>query len=92
MNSSRVTLLVIGRVQGVGFRYFTAAAARRLGLCGTVRNLPDGGVEVVAEGPRASLEGLILAVRQGPSAARVEQVITHFDPPTGLAPGFEITG
>lgn len=92
METFRVTILVSGRVQGVGFRYFAVGAVRRLGLCGTVRNLPDGGVEVVAEGPRLRLDALISEVRQGPSAARVTGVTTHFAGPAGMSAGVEITG
>jgi len=98
MPESRVTILVSGRVQGVGFRFFTAEAARRLDLCGTVRNLPDGGVEVVAEGERARLEALVAAVRRGPSAARVDDLITVYGAPVGgpaahgLPRPFQITG
>ena len=51
---ARVTAWVRGRVQGVGFRWWTRARARELGLDGTARNLDDGRVEVVAEGPRAA--------------------------------------
>ena len=70
----RAHILVSGRVQGVGFRYFTAAQARRLGVGGSVRNLPQGGVEIVAEGDRSALEALIAAVRQGPRGAVVRDV------------------
>ncbi len=70
----RAHILVSGRVQGVGFRYFTAAQARRLGVGGSVRNLPDGGVEIVAEGDRSALEVLIAAVRRGPRGAVVRDV------------------
>lgn len=70
----RAHILVSGRVQGVGFRYFTAAQARRLGVGGCVRNLPQGGVEIVAEGDRSALEALIAAVRQGPRGAVVRDV------------------
>jgi acylphosphatase len=65
---------ISGRVQGVGFRYFTAGQARRLGVRGSVRNLPDGRVEVVAEGDRAAIEALLAAVRQGPPGAHVRDV------------------
>jgi acylphosphatase len=63
-----------GRVQGVGFRYFAADAARREGLSGLVRNLDDGRVEAVAEGEADSVVRFERAIRQGPSRARVEHV------------------
>jgi acylphosphatase len=66
--------LVSGRVQGVGFRYFAADAARREGLSGAVRNLDDGTLEAVAEGEAASMERFERALRQGPSRSRVEHV------------------
>jgi acylphosphatase len=66
--------LVRGRVQGVGFRWFVWREAQRLGLRGIVRNLPDGSVEVMAEGLEKALEELELALSQGPTAARVEHV------------------
>ena len=70
--------LIEGRVQGVGFRYFTRKTARRLGLCGFVRNLPDGTVEAAAEGSDEALEGLEQSLRQGPPGSRVAAVkITH---------------
>ncbi len=73
-----VHLVVHGRVQGVGFRYFVTREATRLGLRGLVRNRPDGTVEVEAEGSLAGLERLADAVRRGPVAARVERVEEHF--------------
>ncbi|HLJ61860.1 MAG TPA: acylphosphatase [bacterium] len=69
-----VRAFVSGRVQGVGFRYFTQHAARRLGLDGYVRNLPDGRVEVFAEGGRRALESLVSTLRQGPAGAWVRDV------------------
>jgi acylphosphatase len=63
-----------GRVQGVGFRYFAADAARREGLVGSVRNLEDGRVEAIAEGESESVVRFERALRQGPSRARVEAV------------------
>ena len=65
---------VTGRVQGVGFRYFVARAARSLRLSGYVRNLPDGAVEVVASGDRAQLESLVALLEKGPPGAEVESV------------------
>jgi acylphosphatase len=72
----RVTrrFLLNGRVQGVGFRYFAADAARREGLSGWVRNLDDGRVEAVAEGESESVVRFERVLRQGPSRARVEYV------------------
>lgn len=66
--------IVTGRVQGVGFRYFVVRQARALGLTGWVRNLPDGTVEALAAGPGPAVEELEEALRQGPSASRVEDV------------------
>ena len=66
--------LVRGRVQGVGFRWFVWKTAERLGLGGLARNLPDGSVEVVAEGPGPALEQLAQALQRGPPLAQVERV------------------
>jgi acylphosphatase len=82
--------VIAGRVQGVGFRWFTHDTAAREGVHGWVRNLADGCVEVVAEGDAASVDRLELAVRRGPGSARVEQVDVEELAPTGRAAGFEI--
>lgn len=66
--------VVTGRVQGVGFRFFTQTLASREGLRGFVRNLGDGSVEVVARGDIVALDRLALALRKGPPAARVMHV------------------
>jgi len=66
--------VVRGRVQGVGYRYFVWRQARDIGLGGYCRNLPDGTVEVVAEGDEAGLGRLEDRLRKGPSFARVEHV------------------
>ena len=71
---ARLHILVSGRVQGVCFRQATADEARELGLTGWVRNLPDGRVEIVAEGKRASLKMLEAWANRGPRMARVDQV------------------
>lgn len=67
-------LWVSGRVQGVGFRWFTRKAARELGLAGQVRNLPDGRVEVEAAGDPERLEVFRERLRQGPPGARVDRL------------------
>jgi acylphosphatase len=82
--------LVSGRVTGVGFRYFAQDVARREGLTGVVRNLPDGRVEAIAEGDQASLTRLEVALRQGPSHARVEHVEIDSIPVTGSYLNFSI--
>jgi acylphosphatase len=81
--------LLSGRVQGVGFRFFAADAARREGLSGSVRNLDDGRVEAVAEGEAESVVRFERALRRGPSGARVEDVqVDDIEPLT--AHGFTI--
>jgi len=77
---ARVHLLVKGRVQGVFFRQSTVDEAERLGVAGWVRNLPDGRVEVLAEGGRDALEGLVRFCHRGPPAARVEGVEVVWGP------------
>jgi acylphosphatase len=79
-----------GRVQGVGFRYFTEASAGREGLDGWVRNLPDGRVEVAAEGDAESVERFERAIRHGPPGARVERVEVFDDVPGGAGAGFSV--
>ena len=71
---SGFTGIVTGRVQGVGFRYFVARAARGLGLSGYVRNLPDGTVELAVAGDRAALESLAALLEKGPPGAIVKSV------------------
>ena len=66
--------LVTGRVQGVGFRWWTRSQATRLGLSGSVRNRPDGSVEVHARGADDRLHALRTLLEDGPPGARVERV------------------
>lgn len=79
-----------GRVQGVFFRAWTQEEATKWNLTGWVRNLPDGGVEILAEGELQALEGFIERCHSGPPAARVNQVKTHWDDPQGDLTSFEI--
>ena len=65
-DAARIDATVIGRVQGVGYRWFVLEAALRLGLRGWVANEADGSVRCVAEGPRADLETLLLELARGP--------------------------
>ena len=79
--------IISGRVQGVGFRFFTEAAAMREGIDGWVRNLPDGRVEVAAEGDADAMDRFERSVRHGPTGARVDDVDVTENVPTG-ATGF----
>jgi acylphosphatase len=84
----RLTAWVHGYVQGVGFRWWTRAAARRLGLVGTVTNLEDGRVEVVAEGPEAACRSLLDALRGPGTPGRVRSVIDQWGKAQGRFTGF----
>lgn len=69
-----ISLLIAGRVQGVGFRWFVACKARTLGVTGWVRNLADGRVEIEAGGPTGALKQFEKSVAIGPAFARVDHV------------------
>ena len=85
-----VHLVIRGRVQGVGFRYFVVRRGESLGLSGWVRNRPDGAVEAEAEGPRTALERLVEAVGRGPTGARVTGVDREWSERMSLHRGFQI--
>ena len=87
---SGFTGIVTGRVQGVGFRYFVARAARGLGLSGYVRNLPDGTVEVVAAGDCAALETLAALLEKGPPGAIVKSVELDWSNPPDVTGVFGV--
>lgn len=85
----RRRIVVRGRVQGVGFRYSTLQAARRLGVVGWVRNRPDGSVLCEAQGPPDRVDALIEELRRGPPGARVDAVsITDLEPVHPAENGF----
>lgn len=85
-----VRLIIEGRVQGVGYRAWCMKTARGLGLSGWVRNLTDGAVEALAQGPAAAVDQLVAACQAGPSAARVTAVNTeHLDAEKNLPAGFQ---
>lgn len=67
--------LIFGKVQGVGFRFFTWQQAQKIGLVGTVRNRDDGSVEVIAQGTETQLIELKNWLQQGSKFARVEKVL-----------------
>lgn len=82
--------LISGRVQGVGFRFFTQAAAAPEGLHGWVRNRPDGGVEIQAEGDVEALDRFERRIQHGPPGARVDRVEVTEEGATGQDTGFSI--
>ena len=82
--------IVSGRVQLVMYRDFVQRKASSLGIAGEVRNLPDGTVEVIAEGDRQTLETLIENLNQGPLLARVDEVKVGWREPVGTFKGFII--
>jgi acylphosphatase len=84
--------LVRGRVQGVGFRWFVEREAHVLGIAGWVRNNADGSVEVLAMGSREQLLGLRSRLRQGPRAARVDDVEEIETKPVAGLTNFRIEG
>lgn len=74
MTETAARWLIAGRVQGVGFRWYTIRLAQEIGVQGWVSNLPDGRVEVVARGSGEKLGRLDAGLRTGPRGARVESV------------------
>src|SRR3989304_9586982 len=87
----RCRVVLSGRVQGVGFRFYAVRQARNLGVGGFVRNLPDGRVETEVEGPRAAGEAFIERLRLGPSGAAVRDLQVNWIAPEGGG-GFRLGG
>ena len=88
--TERARVRVSGRVQGVFFRDSARKQAERLGLAGWVRNLPDGRVEALFEGPPGSVTEMIEWCKEGPPQASVEDVETDPEEPGGDLEGFEV--
>ena len=84
----RLVAHVKGRVQGVGFRWWTRARALELGLRGSATNLADGRVEVVAEGPEPALQALLELLRGAGAPGRVDYVGERWGPALGVDDGF----
>ena len=85
----RIIIQVYGLVQGVFFRYSTRKIARKLGLTGIVKNLPDGSVYIEAEGQEDKLLELLKFCRKGPKSARVDNLEYKFEPFQSKFKGFE---
>ncbi len=90
MGKRRVHILVSGKVQGVFYRATTKEVADRLGLTGWVRNLPDGRVEIVAEGEEDALKNLISWCWEGPPLARVDNVEVRWESYRGEYDSFSV--
>ncbi|WP_029520288.1 acylphosphatase [Persephonella sp. IF05-L8] len=86
----RLYAVFAGTVQGVGFRYFVRNIAKGMGVKGYVRNLPDGTVEVVAEGDEQTLRNFLKAIEQGPPLAEVTDIRYQFEDKEGGFTDFEI--
>jgi len=89
-NMKRIHLIISGMVQGIWFRHNTNRVANKLGLKGFVRNMPDGNVEVIAEGPEDKLKELIAFCRKGPAGARVDDVKVEYEEARNEFEGFSI--
>lgn len=90
MKKARVHLIVSGFVQGVFYRASTRDTAARLGLTGWVRNLPDGNVEAVFEGPVEKIREAVAWCKDGPPGARVTRIDEKWDKYTGEFQSFNV--
>jgi acylphosphatase len=86
----RLHARVLGRVQGVGFRYYVMTTAGELGLTGWVRNRRDGTVEVIAEGELDRLRSLVKALERGSRSSAVQEVKADLQPPSGEFDSFYV--
>ncbi len=84
----RLTAWVHGRVQGVGFRWWTRSRALELGLTGYAANRPDGRVQVVAQGSRDACEQLLLLLQSGKTPGHVDTVVSDWSPCGEAISGF----
>ena len=90
-NNACVHVYVNGIVQGVGFRFFVYQYGVNLNLTGWVRNLPNGRVEVSAEGSQQDLDEFLRKLYEGPSGAYVRDITYEYLPPTGEDYSFRVT-
>jgi len=88
----RLEVRVAGRVQGVAFRWYTVQQAVAIGVTGSVRNLPDGSVLIVAEGEREALERLLDWARSGPPHALVDHTEVRWGTAQGEFSDFTVLG
>ncbi len=90
MNRIRARVRFKGRVQGVGFRYFTSRKALDYGLTGWVRNLANGDVEAVFEGKESEIRSALELFRKGPSGGQVDEMLIDWEDFRGEFNNFEI--
>lgn len=91
-NTASLHCIVSGRVQGVGYRWFVENTAKTIGLTGWVKNLPDGKVEIEAEGDKKTLESFLVDIKSGYTGAIVNDVTTQWrDAPQKKYKSFEIS-
>ncbi len=86
----RAHVFISGRVQGVAYRIETKWAAERFGVCGWVRNLPDGSVEAVFEGAPEKVDEILAWCRRGPALAKVEAVDVRWESDAGEFVRFDV--
>ena len=86
----RLHATISGRVQGVGFRHFTATGAQRLGLTGWVRNRFNGTVETIAEGEKEALDAFLRHIQKGPGPSNVDEVKVDWQSATGEFDNFQV--
>lgn len=86
----RVTVVYSGNVQGVGFRFTTREVAAGFDVCGGVRNLPDGRVELIAEGTAGELDAFRQAIREAGLGPLIRDEVTQWSEPRGNLAGFQI--
>jgi len=87
---TRLYLRVTGRVQGVGFRYYVVNKARGYEVSGFVRNMPDGSVEVLIEGPIDDVQALATVCKIGPASGKVDGYDERYGEYTGEFEGFVV--
>jgi acylphosphatase len=89
-DQARLSVRVDGRVQGVGYRYWIRSRARDLGLRGSAKNLPDGRVSVIVQGPRAACELLLEAMDSDAAPGWVGKLVHSWGQPTDEPAGFRV--
>lgn len=90
MTEKRAHVFIRGRVQGVSFRYYTVQEAQQRGVGGMVRNLPDGRVEAVFQGPEQDVQYMLNWCQHGSPAASVDHVEVSWEEPRDDARGFNV--